>query len=223
MVSIPRQVVEHGIYRHFKGKFYIVEGIAKHSETGELIVVYRHLYGDRSLCVRPMDMFLSEVDREKYPDAKQQYRFELVDEYGVITQPPEDEYEPAKIIKDAMYISLTDWLIMYFYMFKERSCNDGEFDTSLKDLNEFRDAFMHIGWARFDKNIVLNYGQTHLSQLSKQVFNVDSETGYVTCNLDREQMQSLINKLPDIMLEITIATFHHVEQMRIIRGTTKQQ
>lgn len=75
---MQRKVVEHGIYRHFKGKYYIVEGFAKHSETGEQMVVYRHLYGDKSLCVRPVDMFLSKVDREKYPDAKQEYRFEEV-------------------------------------------------------------------------------------------------------------------------------------------------
>ena len=77
-----REVTVHGIYRHFKGKYYIVEGIAKHSETKEPMVVYRHLYGDKSLCVRPLDMFLSEVEHEKYPDVKQKYRFEEAEEYG---------------------------------------------------------------------------------------------------------------------------------------------
>ena len=69
-----------GIYRHFKGDYYLVEDVAIHSESKEKYVVYRALYGDTStLYIRPYDMFLSEVDREKYPNVKQQYRFELQD------------------------------------------------------------------------------------------------------------------------------------------------
>jgi hypothetical protein len=65
------------VYRHFKGDYYLVEDVAKDSETGEEYVVYRKLYGDGSLWLRPKDMFLSLVDREKYPDCQQIYRFEL--------------------------------------------------------------------------------------------------------------------------------------------------
>ena len=67
----------NGIYRHFKGDYYLVVDVANHSETKEKHVVYRRLYGDGGLWIRPMDMFLSEVDHEKYPDVKQKYRFEL--------------------------------------------------------------------------------------------------------------------------------------------------
>ena len=67
----------HGVYKHFKGDYYLVEDIAKDSETKEEMVLYRRLYEDCVLWVRPKEMFLSEVDHEKYPDVKQKYRFEL--------------------------------------------------------------------------------------------------------------------------------------------------
>lgn len=65
------------VYRHFKGDFYLTEDVARDSETGTEYVIYRTLYGDGSLWLRPREMFLSEVDREKYPDCPQKYRFEL--------------------------------------------------------------------------------------------------------------------------------------------------
>ena len=78
------------IVRHFKYEtltdeekrenkyMYRIIGPAIHSETREELMVYQAMYGNKLMFVRPMEMFLEEVDREKYPDIRQKYRFEAV-------------------------------------------------------------------------------------------------------------------------------------------------
>ena len=73
------EVKEKGIYKHFKDHLVEVLYIAKHTETDEKMVVYKHL-DTNEIWVRPYDMFTSKVDKEKYPDIGQIYRFELVEE-----------------------------------------------------------------------------------------------------------------------------------------------
>lgn len=70
------------VYRHFKGNYYMIIAVGHHSETKEQLVVYYDLSGENSTlvntCIRPLDMFMSEVGHEKYPDVTQKYRFENV-------------------------------------------------------------------------------------------------------------------------------------------------
>lgn len=90
------------IYKHFKGNLYQIIAIAEHSENGERMVVYQALYGDFKIYVRPLDMFIGKVDKVKYPEATQEFRFELQTENCV------GEYTEEELALDPLVLEFLD-------------------------------------------------------------------------------------------------------------------
>lgn len=78
---MEREVEIWAIYRHFTWNQYKVIAVAEHTETWEILVIYQALYWEWKIFARPCDMFMSKVDHYKYPEIKQKYRFEKINDF----------------------------------------------------------------------------------------------------------------------------------------------
>ena len=115
------------LYRHFKGNLYRVIAIAKHSETEEELVIYEAQYGDHQVYARPLLMFTEMVDRTKYPDTRQQYRFEPVQENN------QQEAERLNILH-GLHARVTDDMINTMALSVDLEIKDGDLEDRYEEL-----------------------------------------------------------------------------------------
>mgnify|MGYP004677917379 FL=1 len=134
------------LYSQFKGKLYRVMAIATHSETGEELVIYEAQYGDHQVYARPLPMFTEMVDRKKYPDAQQQYRFEPVQEDNqqeaeemnidpmVLEFLEADTFEERLNILHGLHARITDDMINTMALSVDLEIKDGDLEDRYEEL-----------------------------------------------------------------------------------------
>lgn len=143
------------IYKHFKGNLYQIITLAKDSEDGKSMVVYQALYGEYTVYVRPLDMFVSKVDKAKYPEVDQEYRFELQTPGNVIKAEQElpkkeaeeitldplvwefldaDSHEQRLNILAALHHKITDQMITTMAIACDVEVTDGDVEDRYNQL-----------------------------------------------------------------------------------------
>lgn len=128
-----REIIVPGtLMKHFKGMLYQIVSIAIHSETREEYVVYQALYGDYKTYIRPLDMFLSEVDHEKYPEVMQKYRFEVYK--------PEKTVEESKSSVPVVESSELDAMLQEIHLQHSIKAKESESVDTHQALLDFLDA-----------------------------------------------------------------------------------
>lgn len=138
------EVIKGEKYRHFKGNVYKVLNIALHTETGEQMVIYQDVKDEDKVYARPYEMFVSKVDKDKYPEALQEYRFELFDE-NKLKLPNSDmmEFLDVKSFSDKKKILekikpvVTDAMISTMAFSLDLEINEGSLEDKYEELYSY--------------------------------------------------------------------------------------
>ena len=155
------------IYRHFKGNLYKVITVATHTETEEELVIYQALYGDFKIFARPLSMFMSEVDKEKYPEVTQKMRFEPVEQMieSVSIPVKTEEEKTENIFREPKEVSVEKEEVEVNT--KETSCESEEREKENSGLDPLLEAYLDTDSYRERLNIL--HGLQH--RITEQMLN----------------------------------------------------
>ncbi|MBQ7765917.1 MAG: DUF1653 domain-containing protein [Lachnospiraceae bacterium] len=144
-----REIPKAGeVYRHFKGNNYEVISIATGSEDGESQVVYKALYAPYTVYVRPLEMFMEKVNKEKYPNAIQVYRFEKIDpekeaqeeekkiDQRLIAFLETKDYQGKLDILDSMEYNVSEQTVIAMAVSMDIELNDGTVEEKFRSLRK---------------------------------------------------------------------------------------
>ena len=137
---MSKQPKKGEVYKHFKGNRYEIITVAEHSETGEELVIYQALYGEGKIYARPLTGFVEKLPKDKYPDAKQEYRFELQEKKEDNIPPlimeflDADTYDLRLEILDKMKPNVTDEMINTMAVVCDVEVPEGEITQRFENL-----------------------------------------------------------------------------------------
>ena len=196
-------------YLHFKNKLYQVIAVAKHSETMEAYVVYQALYGDFGIYIRPYDMFISEVDHEKYPDVTQKYRFAYVEQGMTIAKNTDKEQSEsaANVSVKATNASVSTQESTEWTSYAENSVETGAKDNTKSSMNaEEKQDILSDAMSHKNEN---NFKEVKENALDSETESMcaDGEDGVVNPwllkFLDADTMEQKYQIVCDIKNDIT--------------------
>jgi len=136
------------VYRHFKGNNYEIISIATGSEDGESQVVYKALYPPYTVYVRPLEMFMEPVNKEKYPNAMQEYRFEKIDPEAEAKEEEQKidprliafleakDYQAKLDVLDSMEYNVSEQTIIAMAVSMDVELNDGTVEEKFRSLHK---------------------------------------------------------------------------------------
>lgn len=168
---MERQIPKAGeFYRHFKGGLYQILNIAKHTETNEDLVIYQALYGEYGVFAKPLSMFISKLDKNKYQNVDAEYRFE-----AVILKKDKLEDKKIEIVEEIKEEELEDGVSLHLMAFLEAK----DYQAKKMVLVQYKTKFNDLELECIYESLSINkLGGNTRSQVASLIQYLDTQDHY---------------------------------------------